>query len=88
MAARKPAARKPATLVGVAAGGDRRKTLEGLRAVLAAAIEDRPAPRDLPPLVSRLQSVMAELEALPKADRKGSPVDDIAARRQRRRAAG
>ncbi len=74
------------SLAKVVASGDHRQSLSELRQVLAGAIDAGPVPRDLAALSRRLMSVMAELAALPQAE-KESPVDDIAARRQKRRTA-
>lgn len=64
---------------------DQRKRLESLRDRLADAI-DEAGHRDLAPLAARYQAVLAELAGLPAV--KGSDgVDDLAARRQNRRAA-
>lgn len=64
--------------------GDHRRRLEALRDRLEGALADA-SHRDLAPLASRYQSVLAELAALPEV--KGSDgVDDLAARRRARRA--
>jgi hypothetical protein len=73
-----------------AASGDRRKALEDLRDLLAAAIDAGPPARDLSPLSRQFAAVLTELDqmAVPKEK---SAVDDIAAKRaakQRRAAAG
>lgn len=72
------------TLPDVTADGDRRRSLEALRQVLAEAIADDPAPRDLASLSLRLMNVLEELEQLTPVEEK-TVVDDLAARRAERR---
>lgn len=76
----------PSTLSATAASGDRRATLEGLRQIVIAAIED-PAtpPRDLAALVNRAQSLLDQLDPTSLVD--GDPVDELRARVERKRAA-
>lgn len=63
---------------------DRRLRLESLRDALTVAVTDA-SRRDLPPLAGQLRAVLADLAALP--DMSGvSDVDDLAAKRARRRA--
>ena len=49
-------------LAGVAATGDRRATLEALRDLLAAAIDDTESGRDLAALALRLTDVLNEID--------------------------
>ncbi len=67
----------------IVAAGDRKSSLEALRQVLAEAIANDCPPRDLAPLVTRLTSVMNELEELAGPSR-STNLDDIAARRSER----
>lgn len=65
--------------------GDERRALTALRDKLAAAIDDEETrPSDLPPLVLRLVSV---LDRLSESETVRSPLDEVAARRDARRAA-
>ena len=68
----------------VAAKGDRRATLESIRANLARRLDD-PAAKDAASLARQLVVVLAELESLPTAE--VSPRDEIAKRRADRLAA-
>ena len=70
----------------VAGTGDRRRTLESLRQVIAKAIDDDPSPRDLAALTRRLQLLMGEIAALPEPEREESVLDEIARRRAAREA--
>lgn len=65
--------------------GDRRLALEALRGKLARAIEVSD-PEKIAPLATRLQAVVDALDGLSDAEG-GSAVDDIAAQREKRRAA-
>jgi hypothetical protein len=58
----------PEPLSEVAAGGDRRQTLEAVRAVIAEAIDAGPSPRDLASLTHRLLEVVFEIDALASVD--------------------
>lgn len=69
-------------LSAAAASGDRRATLEALRAVLAASIEASD-PEKVAPLAKQLRDTLAELETLPRKEQSTS--DDLAARRKARR---
>lgn len=73
-------------LIDTASSGDRLATLRSLRDLLAAEIEGCESTRDLAALVTRLQSVLSEIEALSPAEEKGDVVDEIAKRRAARRA--
>lgn len=64
---------------------DHRKRLEALRDALTAAMEGA-GPRDLAPIAGQLRRVLADLSALPDVT-EVSDVDDLAAKRARRRAA-
>ena len=69
-----------------ASTGSRLETLQSLRDLLAREIESCESSRDLAALVTRLQSVLSEIEALAPAEQKGDVVDEIAKRRAARRA--
>lgn len=69
----------------VVAQGDRRRSLEALRDHLAAELEDSPATVAIAPMAKELRAVIEELDSLPLA-KEASPVDDLAAKRQARRA--
>lgn len=75
--------KKPETLSEFAAAGDRRKSLEALRDLLARQLET--ADRDVPALARQLREVMADLDALPNPHEK-SRVDELNKRRAQRRA--
>lgn len=76
--------RKPVdTLAGRAASGDRRATLEALRDLLAAQLQN--ADREIPALAKQLRDTLAELDGLPDA-KEVSRVDELNARRSARRA--
>jgi hypothetical protein len=68
------------------ASEDRLTALDALREHLATAITTCESNRDLAALAGRLQSVLAEIAEL-KSEGKVSVVDDVAARREARRAA-
>jgi hypothetical protein len=68
-----------------ASTGDRRRTLEELRDVLAQAIDAGPPARDLSPLSRQFAAVLKELGELAPA-RKDDAVDEVTARRSKRRA--
>jgi len=68
------------------ASGNRLATLEALRDVLAAAIDECESMRDLAALTNRFQSVLAEIDGLKPGEQKGDAVDEIAKRRAARRA--
>lgn len=68
-------------LTDAAASGKRRETLEALRNKLAAALESCDSGRDIAALSKRLMEVMAELDALPDAERAAQ----TSVARQRRR---
>lgn len=69
-----------------ASAGNRLETLQSLRDLLAREIESCESSRDLAALVTRLQSVLSEIETLAPAEQKGDVVDEIAKRRAARRA--
>jgi hypothetical protein len=73
-------------LAGVAATGDRRATLEALRDLLAAAIDDTESGRDLAALALRLTDVLNEIDKLPTS-KDVTAADEIANRRAARRRA-
>ena len=67
------------------AQGSTREGLVALRDLLARTLEDA-EPKDVASLAGRLESVLLRLEAMPAA--KGlSPLDEIAAKRSKRRPA-
>lgn len=76
----------PSSIEAVAETGDRRRTLEALRQVIAQAVDDDPSPRDLAALTRRLQLLMGEIAALPEPKREESVLDEIARRRAAREA--
>lgn len=81
------ASRTSPDLVKITKTGDRRKTLEAVRDLLAMAIgAGKVGARDLVALTKQLTDVVRELDELPNA-REASPVDDLAAARAARRAA-
>lgn len=81
------ASRTPPDLVTITKTGDRRKTLEAVRDLLAVAIASgKVGARDLAALTRQLTDVVRELDELPNA-REASPVDDLASKRAARRAA-
>ncbi len=67
-------------LVDAAASGDRLKTLEALRDVLAASIMDAD-PDKRASLAARLTDVLAQIAELAPKEKAGDPLDEIAARR-------
>lgn len=77
------ARRKPETLSDHAAAGDRRKSLESLRDLLARQLEI--SDRDVPALARQLREVMAEIDSLPNP-KETSRVDELNKRRAERRA--
>jgi hypothetical protein len=64
---------------------DRRTALESIRDRLAQELEVAEG-REVAPIARELRLTIAELEGLP-GGREESPVDDLAARRQKRRQA-
>jgi len=76
--------KKPEGLVAAAASGDRRAALLALRDELARRLVD--AERDAAPLARQLTIVLEQIDALPVPG-EASRVDDLAKRRQARRAA-
>lgn len=66
----------------VAGSGDRAKTLAALRDYLAGLIDtfDGP-PRDIAPITKQLADVVRELDELAPVQRKGTALDELAARR-------
>jgi hypothetical protein len=73
------------TLKATAETGDRLKTLEELRDLLAAAIEGTESGRDIAALSLRLTDVLAQIADLAPMD-EVDVVDEIAERRSHRRA--
>lgn len=73
------------SILGVAKQGDRLETLRMLRDRLATDIESCDSSRDLPSLVSRMQSVLAEIDELEPSVGEVDAVDEIAKRRSLRR---
>jgi hypothetical protein len=65
--------------------GSRHEALEGIRDRLAAELEDASG-RDVASIARELRLTLAEIDGLP-SKREESPVDDLAARRDRRRQA-
>ena len=74
-----------ADLIETAATGDRLATLRDLRDLLAREIVACESSRDLAALSRQLTDVLAQIEALAPAEKKGDAVDEIAARRSARR---
>lgn len=68
------------SLIDVAAQGDRRKTLEALRDVLASSILEADADKRAS-LAARLTDVLGQIDALSPPEVKGDAVDEIAQRR-------
>lgn len=73
------------SLIEAAASGDRRATLEALRALLAVSLVDA-EPGQRAPLAKQMRDVLAELDALPTG-KEVSTSDDLASRRVARRSA-
>ncbi len=73
------------SLPAVVATGDRRKSLEAVRDLLADRLIEA-GTREAATIAKELRNVMAELYSLP-GEREGSKSDELAARRDRRRAA-
>jgi len=71
------------SLHDVAASGDRRATLESLRQILAASIDEVDAAQR-PALAKQFREVLSELETLPAGE--VSVSDDLRSRRAARRA--
>ena len=69
----------------IVASGDRRKSLEATRDLLAGTLEIC-EPKEVASLTRQLVAVLGELEAFPDA-KVVSPVDDLGARRNARRKA-
>lgn len=65
--------------------GDRLKGLEALRDKLAQSIDECESLRDLASLSRQMADVMAQIEELKPAEKKGDSVDEIAQRRAARR---
>lgn len=74
-----------ADLRDVVASGDRVKSLEAMRDLLASRLSAAQYDKDVAPLSKRLDEVMAELAALSPPKRE-SRVDELAAERAKRRA--
>jgi hypothetical protein len=76
---------EPTALSGVARAGDRLETLRALRDRLAAEIDVCDSKRDVAALSQRLMDVLEQIEAAEKArpESKGTPLDELAARRKR-----
>lgn len=68
-----------------ASTGDRLRTLQDLRDILARQIEACESMRDLAALSGRLQAVLAEIAALEPKKAEGDGIDEIAKRRTARR---
>lgn len=66
------------------ASGDRTKSLMALRDYLAGLIDtfDGP-PRDIAPITKQLADVVRELDDLAPVQRKGTALDELAARRSK-----
>ena len=63
-------------------GGDRVQSLTALRDYLAGLVDDFDGhPRDIAPITKQLADVIRELDGLAPAIRKGTPLDELAARR-------
>lgn len=77
---------RAARMSDVIAQGNRRKSLEALRDHLAKELEDSPATVAIAPMAKELRAVIEELDSLPLG-KEDSPVDDLTAKRDARRAA-
>lgn len=76
-----------AGVLAAAQTGDQLKALIALRDTLARQIDSSRDPFGLPALATRLQAVLAEIAKLsPSEVKKGTPYDEIAARRAARSA--
>jgi len=75
-----------ASIVDAAATGEQLATLQAVRDQLAADLEVCAAMRDRATLYARLVDVLARIDELAPATPKGDSVDEIAARRDARRA--
>lgn len=73
------------TVSDAVAEGDRRKSLAALRDRLAKDLDVETDGRTVVQLAKELRLVIAELDALPKAEG-GSKVDEVARKREERRA--
>lgn len=73
------------SLSKTAPDGDRLKTLEVLRDLLAREIDGCDSLRDFAALTGRFQSVLAEIDALKPKEEAGDAIDEIAKRRDARR---
>lgn len=63
-------------------GGDRVQALTALRDFLAGLVDDFDgSPKDIAPITKQLADVVRELDGLAPAMRKGTPLDELAARR-------
>ena len=80
----KPKPPDPVTIAQAAATGDRRQTLEAMRAKLAADMDDAP-PAVVAQIAGRLSAVMVEIDEL--GGKQVSSVDDLTAKRDARFAA-
>ena len=70
-------------------GGDRLESLKALRDVLARAMDACDSGRDIAALANRLTDVLLQIETAEKASVpvKGTPLDELRAKRSRRGAA-
>ncbi|GAB3117866.1 hypothetical protein GCM10027160_29070 [Streptomyces calidiresistens] len=76
----------PRSVAAAAASGDRRRALEALRDDLAHRLDaEGTTDRDAAALATQLRLVLSDLAAL-RGGETGDSVDDLAARRARRRA--
>jgi len=86
MAARRPPAPVEAPdVVTAAASDDRVATLRAMRDVIARQLVDPSTPaRELAALTGRMQSLLAEIAELAPVTTKGTPLDELNARRTAR----
>ena len=64
------------------ASGDRVEALVGLRDFLAGLVDEfMGAPKDIAPITKQLADVVRELDGLAPVTRKGTALDELAARR-------
>ncbi len=71
-------------VLAAARSGDRLRTLEQVRDALARQIDSARDPFGLPALADKLVKVLAEIADLAPPERKGTPLDELRARRETR----
>ena len=70
------------TVADAFSSGDRVASLTALRDYLAGLVDDFDgAPKDIAPITKRLADVVRELDGLAPVQRKGTALDELAARR-------